>query len=114
LSQTVYEIKTPSITLKITVAEANSLHIHEEVIPDLLSQLAEKIRSDGVLRDPVIVDEKTLILLDGVHRVAAVRHLGLKYIPVCLVDYDNPNIKIYTWSRVVKLKKPKFQRSRGS
>jgi hypothetical protein len=109
LSQTVYEIKTPSITLKITVAEVNSLHIHEEVIPELLSQLAERIRSNGVLRDPVIVDEKTLILLDGVHRVAAIRHLGLKYIPVCLVDYDDPNIKIYSWSRVVKSKKPTFR-----
>ena len=98
------EISTAQIKLKITVEEASKLRVHEEIIPSILSWLVEKIKGDGVFKDPVIVDEKTLIVLDGMHRVAAARVIGLKYIPVCLVDYDNPSIGLYTWSRVVKLK----------
>lgn len=102
MSYLAYEIRTPLIDLKITIMEVSSLHLHEEIIPEILLKLAEKIKNDGILRDPIIVDEKTLTVLDGMHRVASVKQLGLKYIPVCLVDYDNPNISLYSWSRVIK------------
>ncbi|MEM4717714.1 MAG: ParB N-terminal domain-containing protein [Desulfurococcaceae archaeon] len=105
MSKIAYEIKTPKIVLKISIEEVNKLHIHEEIIPSILKQLVEKIRKDNVFKDPIIVDEKTLVVLDGMHRVAASKELGLKYIPVCLIDYDNPNVGLYTWVRVVKYKK---------
>lgn len=103
-AQYVYEIKTPQITLKVTVREVNKLYIHEEIIPSILYWLVEKIKRDNVFKDPVIVDEKTMVVLDGMHRIAAVKELGFKYIPVCLVDYDNPSIGLYSWSRVIKIK----------
>lgn len=103
-TQHAYEIKTPQITLKITVKEVNKLYIHEEIIPSILYWLVEKIKRDNAFKDPVIVDEKTLVVLDGMHRVAAVKEMGFKYIPVCLVDYDNPSIGLYSWSRVIKIK----------
>ncbi|MEM1772328.1 MAG: ParB N-terminal domain-containing protein [Desulfurococcaceae archaeon] len=112
MSQSAYEIKTPLITLRITIMEISRLHIHEEIIPEILLKLAEKIKHDGVFRDPVIVDEKTLVVLDGMHRVASIKHLGLKYIPVCLVDYDNPNINLYSWSRVVKQRQTDLDEAR--
>ncbi len=97
-----YEIKTPLITLKITIEEVKKLHIHEEIIPEILDWLVEKIKKDKFFKDPIIVDEKTLVVLDGMHRVAATEKLGFPYIPVCLVDYDNPNIKLGSWCRIVK------------
>ena len=102
MSSLVYTVKASKLDLKITLVETTKLYIHEEIIPKILSWLVEKIRNDGVWTDPVIVDEKTMIVLDGVHRVAAAEELGLKYIPVCLVDYDNPSIELHTWSRVFK------------
>lgn len=99
-----YEIKTSSISLKITIDEVDKLYIHEEIIPSILHWLVNKIKQDGFFKDPIIVDEKTMVVLDGMHRVAAARELGYRYIPVCLVDYDNPNIGLYSWSRVVKVK----------
>jgi hypothetical protein len=95
-------VKASKLELKITLVEVDKLHIHEEIIPKILSSLVEKIKNDGVWTDPIIVDEKTMIVLDGVHRVAAAEKLGFKYIPVCLVDYDNPSIELHTWSRVFK------------
>jgi len=102
LSSTVYTVKTPKLELKITLVESSSLHIHEEIIPEILERLIEKIKSDNVWTDPIIVDEKTMVVLDGMHRVAAAERLGFKYIPVCLVDYDDPSIEVYAWSRVFK------------
>lgn len=102
LEKNYYEIKTPLITLKITIEEVKNLRIHEEIIPEILSWLVNKIKKDGFFKDPVIVDEKTLVVLDGMHRVAAVEKLGFPYIPVCLVDYDNPNIRLGSWCRIVK------------
>jgi hypothetical protein len=95
-------VKASKLELKITLVEVDKLYIHEEIIPKILSSLVEKIKNDGVWIDPIIVDEKTMIVLDGVHRVAAAEKLGFKYIPVCLVDYDNPSIELHTWSRVFK------------
>jgi len=77
------------------------LHIHEEVIPNILRKLTEEIRADGYLRHPVIVDLKTLVVLDGMHRLAAIKNLGCRFIPVCLVDYGNPHILIGCWCRIV-------------
>lgn len=102
MSSLVYIVKASKLELKITLVEVDKLHIHEEIIPKILSSLVEKIKNDGVWTDPIIVDEKTMIVLDGVHRVAAAEKLGFKYIPVCLVDYDNPSIELHTWSRVFK------------
>jgi len=98
----VYTVKTPKLDLKITLVETSSLHIHEEIIPQILEQLIEKIKSDNVWTDPIIVDEKTMVVLDGMHRVAAAEKLGFKFIPACLVDYDNPSIEVHVWSRVFR------------
>ncbi|WP_440060290.1 ParB N-terminal domain-containing protein [Thermogladius sp. 4427co] len=93
-------IQTPKIRLSLSIEEVERLHIHEEIIPRILDWLTEKIYRDRVFKDPVIVDERTLVVLDGMHRVAAAKRLGLKYIPVCLVDYENPSIELHAWGRV--------------
>jgi hypothetical protein len=96
-----FRITHPLITLKIRLEEVDRLHIHEETIPDILSKLAEKIETDGYFIHPIIVDEKSLVVLDGMHRVAAVQKLGYSFIPVCLVDYDNPHIVVSSWYRLI-------------
>lgn len=96
-----FSILHPSIRLEIRLEEIDKLHIHEEVIPDILRRLTEEIRAEGHLKHPLIVDLKTLVVLDGTHRLAAVKSLGCRFIPVCLVDYENPHIKVGCWCRVV-------------
>jgi len=84
------------------VLEISSLHLHEEVIPELLDRLVETISRDAVLKHPIIVDRKTLVVLDGMHRVAALERLDCKKIPVCLVDYENPAVDVGCWYRTIK------------
>jgi len=101
MSTETFSIHHPSIRLEIKLEEVEKLHIHEEVIPDILHKLTEEIRADGYVKHPVIVDLKTLVVLDGMHRLAAIENLGCRFIPVCLVDYDNPHILVGCWCRVV-------------
>jgi len=101
VSKEAFSILHPSIRLEIKLEEVEKLHIHEEVIPDILSKLTEEIKADGYIKHPVIVDSKTLVVLDGMHRVAAIENLGCRFIPVCLVDYDNPHIMVGCWCRVI-------------
>ncbi|UCE57265.1 MAG: ParB N-terminal domain-containing protein [Candidatus Bathyarchaeota archaeon] len=96
-----FPIIHPKIKLEIKLEKVENLHIHEEVIPRILHKLTEDIRADNLFKHPVIVDSKTLVVLDGMHRVAATKNLGCRFIPVCLVEYDNPHIKVGCWCRVI-------------
>jgi hypothetical protein len=101
VSTEAFPIIHPKIRLEIRLEEVEKLHIHEEVLPDVLHKLVEQIRADGCFKHPVIVDSKTLVVLDGTHRMAAAEKLGCRFIPVCLVEYENPHIKVGCWRRVV-------------
>ena len=97
-----YVISHEKLSLCITVLNINGLYLHEEILPDVLSQLARSIELDGRLNHPVIADKKSFVVLDGMHRVAALERLGCKWIPVCLVDYENPAITVGCWYRAIR------------
>lgn len=90
-----------SFSLDIALVETKKLLLHEETIPEMLRSLTLKIGEDGVLRAPVIVDRETMVVLDGMHRVEALRGLGCWLTCVCLVDYSSPEIKVERWCRAV-------------
>jgi hypothetical protein len=88
-----------SITLDVAVVGIDEVKPHEETIPSLLSQLTAEIRRDGILRNPIVVDRESLVILDGMHRLAALKSLGCLRIPVCLVEYSSPFVKLGCWYR---------------
>ncbi len=96
-----FEIKQAKIPITVTVRPLENLKPHEEVVPGELSALSSSIRSDGVLRHPIIADDKTGIVLDGTHRLLALRQLRCRLAPVALVDYRNPTITIERWYRMI-------------
>jgi hypothetical protein len=96
-----YVVKNERLSLDIAIVDINSLHKHEATISKLLDQLTHKMKQDGCLRDPIIVDKKSLVVLDGVHRITALQKLGIERVPACLVDYKNPNIKVFSWHRTI-------------
>ena len=96
-----FYIRHPLITLKISIEEVGRLHIHEEVIPDVVDKLAAKIEADGIFTNPIMVDERSLVVLDGMHRVAAVQKMGYRFMPVCLIDYGNSNVVLSSWHRLL-------------
>jgi len=89
------------LKLEIKLEEIKKLYIHEEIIPRIVEWLSDEIKW-GILKHPVVVDKETLVVLDGMHRVAALQHLGYKLIPVCLVNYNNPSIRVESWFRTIE------------
>ena len=94
-------LREGGMRLDLALLEINRLHLHEETIPELLDALAKAIEEDGVLKDPVIVDRESLVVLDGMHRVNALKRLRCRLLPVCLVDYESPEIRVERWCRTV-------------
>ncbi len=94
-------IRDGTFDLTLAIVDISSLHVHEETIPALARYLADLIAADGYVKDPIVVDKKTLTVLDGVHRVAALRKLGIPRIPACLVDYMSPRIRVSNWYRTI-------------
>jgi len=84
-------------TVRFDVVEIHRLHPHERIRPSLLEELTERIRRDGHLKRPILVAERDLVILDGHHRVEAVRVLGCHRIPAYLVDYLSPAVEVGTW-----------------
>lgn len=97
-----YVISHEKLNLSVVILDISSLHLHEEIIPELLNRLVTRIKRDGVIKHPIIVDRKSLVVLDGMHRVAALKKLNCKKIPVCLVDYENSAVTVGCWYRTIK------------
>lgn len=96
-----YTLKTPQMKLEIALEELSNLHIHEEIISVKMMELVAKMPGDGVFIHPIIVDSASLVVLDGMHRVAAAKEIGFRYIPLCLVDYSNPHVLLGGWYRML-------------
>ncbi len=91
--------RTPSV--RFEVLEIGRLHGHERIRPALLQELTDQIRKDGYLRRPILVADVDFVILDGHHRVEAVRALGARRIPAYLVDYFSDVVQLGTWPDAV-------------
>ena len=94
------EISSSNLVFHISMMQIERLRPHEEVMEPLVRSLADAIRTEGIVRDPVIVDREELVVLDGMHRLASLKRLNCRFAPCCLVDYDNPLIKVGSWFRL--------------
>ena len=81
----------------IVFIRIEELREHEEIRPDYLEDLKNEILSDGILKMPIAVDRDTYVILDGHHRLHALKRIGCKRIPVVLVDYQSPSIQVLGW-----------------
>jgi len=94
-------IRHDKVDLGIYLSPSNMLFIHEETIPDRVAELKDSLLRDGVVKDPLVVDAGSCVVLDGMHRVAALKELRCFCVPVCAVDYLNPSIKVGVWYRML-------------
>lgn len=88
--------------------EIEALKEHEEIRPDYLEALKNEILLDGMLKMPICIDKKTCIILDGHHRLQALKRIGCKKIPVVMVDYQSPEIKVIPWREGEMITKEKI------
>lgn len=85
---------------------------HEGIVERWVDQIAFNILNEGVLKNPVIVTyhDPYYVVLDGMHRYAAIKQLGIGDILACEVDYFSDKIILEGWDALVfqKLDAKKF------
>jgi len=89
----------------ICLINLEDLKEHEEIRPDYLEELKNEILGDGILKMPIAVDKETYIILDGHHRLHALKKIGCNKIPVIMVDYQSSEIEVIPWREGEKITK---------
>lgn len=92
---------------EIVLIDPDELHPHEEVDPEAVDRVAAHMRESGRFETPLLVDRRTLVVLDGHHRLWACRKLGCRRVPCFCVDYlEDDSIRLESWRDDVVLTKP--------
>ena len=82
---------------RIEIVPIEGLRPHEGLDPKLVAEIRESIGSEGVLLEPILVERSHDVILNGHHRVAALRELGCRRVPAYVVDYFDARIELTRW-----------------
>ncbi|MEM0026692.1 MAG: ParB N-terminal domain-containing protein [Ignisphaera sp.] len=85
---------------KIELIPIDMLIPHEDAEKQRLLNVLGKLLMTRTLKKPVIVDAKRYIIIDGHHRVNAMKILGAKHIPAVLADYSSDISDVGGWMYV--------------
>jgi L-serine kinase (ADP) len=101
-----FSITSGKIPILIALKRTEDLRPHEETVQEDLDGIVKALQHEPLLRHPIIADSTTGLVLDGTHRLAALKQLGCRSIPAALIDYQNPLIQVDRWFRTIKLQNP--------
>ena len=83
------------MTAKTILIKINKLRAHEQTSPERVVEVMREIKQTGKIKNPIVVDKKSLVILDGHHRVEVLKKLGCKKAPVMQVDYLSDKVRVY-------------------
>jgi L-serine kinase (ADP) len=101
-----FSITESKIPILLALKRIEELRPHEETVQEDLNSIIRALERDPLLRHPIIADSASGAVLDGTHRLAALKCLGCRTIPVALIDYRNPLVAIERWFRTIRLGNP--------
>ncbi len=91
---------------KLRILPLPSLILHEDHDKQRTLPLVEKLRAQGILRNPPIVmpledDSGRYMVLDGANRVTSLQEMEFPHIVAQVVAPDDPRVELQTWNHVV-------------
>lgn len=88
---------------RIKIIPTASCLVHEGIVQKWVDDIASNIKNDGLMKNPVIVakHERYSVVLDGMHRFAALKQLEIPDILACEVEYFSPKIVLEGWDAFV-------------
>jgi len=95
---------------RFALVPIDALRAHEEIDEKDLPGLVEEIRSRGELHYPIWVARGSHVILNGHHRVAALRRLGAVRAPAWLIDYHSEAVRVDRWSPGPPISKEEVER----
>ncbi len=94
-----FPVSSDGFEFSLVLLPMEDLHIHEGTIPELVESLSHEIETMNVLRNPIIVEDRHCVVLDGTHRVQALRSLGCTRVAACTLDYFSDRVSVGRWFR---------------
>ncbi len=88
----------------LRIVAAGQVHLHEECDPARVARLVERLRSDGVLRNPPVaapLPSDGFVVLDGANRTRALQELGVPAVALQVVDYQDPGVRLEVWHHLL-------------
>ncbi|MGD0250438.1 MAG: ParB N-terminal domain-containing protein, partial [Thermoplasmata archaeon] len=73
------------------------LHSHEEIDEENVVELIAEITRAGVFADPIWASRGSLVILNGHHRVEALRRIGAHRVPTWLFEYETDVVSLEPW-----------------
>ncbi len=100
---------------ELRFVHSEDLVFHETCDFKRTQKLAEEIKRDGHLKNPVLVGSirtengeklnhgrgEKLLVLDGVNRVSALKLLNIPDVLIQMVDYEDKKVKLSSWNHLI-------------
>ncbi|HWG92214.1 MAG TPA: ParB N-terminal domain-containing protein [Candidatus Thermoplasmatota archaeon] len=83
----------------LAIVDVKALKPHEQIVEKHVTELVEAIRKAGGITRPILADRETLTVLDGHHRLEALKRLRIPHAPVQLVNYHAKDILLDVWRK---------------
>lgn len=87
------------VTARFALVPIRDLKTHEKVQPVRVRRVMRQMQSTGVVKRAIFVDSKSMVVLDGVHRLSALQMLGAVRVPAWLVDYSDEGVIVLSRDR---------------
>jgi hypothetical protein len=88
----------------LRIVWGEQVHLHEECDPGRVARLVDRLRTDGVLRNPPVaapLPEGGFVVLDGANRIRALAELGAPAAVLQVVDYHDPALRLEVWHHLL-------------
>lgn len=89
----------PRKLVELSIIPIDQVRPHEDTVPSFLDAIRRDMRRTGYQRDPILIDKKTHVALDGMHRRAALISLHAKYAVCAEYDYLGQSVALERWLR---------------
>lgn len=86
------ELNSEKESIEISLIPIENLKPIEDFIKERANQLFETISRSEYWIKPIVIENKHSLILDGHHRFDVAKRMGLKLIPVIIVDYQDIEI----------------------
>ncbi|MGH7596167.1 MAG: hypothetical protein ACREOI_07435 [bacterium] len=89
----------------LRIVPLEQIRFHEAPETERAARLVERLAEDRRLLNPPIVAPLApaagFLLIDGANRISAMRLLGYNCVPVQIINYDDPALRLASWHHAV-------------
>ncbi|MGD0588952.1 MAG: ParB N-terminal domain-containing protein [Thermoplasmata archaeon] len=73
------------------------LRAHERIVESNIADLVALLRRTQVVADPIWVARGSSVILNGHHRVEALRRIGAARVPAWIIEYESDLVHLERW-----------------